>query len=328
MSNYRLYDNTRISAYRRCPRFYFYRHVKHWEVDAKRIPLIFGECWHRAMDMVWRELIEGLDLQTVVEDAYAEFVDAWVQQGMPHPREIDYELEKELSPRTPGRAQEMLIAYAAKRQQSLQSGDFELLACEKPFAVPLDPEVDNLFYIGKMDKVVKRRGKHGVIEHKTTTAYKKTDSENKIRTTFVDSFSPNSQVDGYLYAMHMMFPGDVFGVWVDASLVHKTEESFMFIPVERQLAQLDAWLWETRSVIDQIEANKDALAGISASDKYMSAFPKNTNSCFDFNSACPYLELCKAWPNPAGKPLPPGFIEEEWDPLKHIGTLPEEVKNG
>jgi len=310
----RLFDNTKVSAFKRCPRYYLYRHVKDWAPEGKSTALIFGSSWHAAMDVIWTYL-KTTKREELAQMAFSALLAVWMKEGMPAPADIDYELEKELSPRTPMQALEMIVAYIDARQRT--AGDFDIVAIESPFAVPLDPNDDTLFYIGKIDKIVKRRGKVLGIEHKTTTAYKK---NGPFRAAFTDSFSPNSQVDGYLYALHMMFPNEVGGIWVDAALVHKQEEGFMFIPIERQMQHLDNWLWEVRFWISEIERHA-SLAIESADAPYLKAFPKNTNSCWDFGASCPYLNLCKMWPNPIGYDLPPGYVKSHWNPLEHIKGL-------
>jgi hypothetical protein len=84
---------------------------------------------------------------------------------------------------------------------------------------------------------------------------------------------------------------------------------------------LDSWLWEVREWIALIEADKRALEQADTQDGYLRAFRKNTNSCWDFAAACPYLDLCKAWPNPKGFDLPPGYTKEHWDPLQEVKGL-------
>jgi hypothetical protein len=326
MDELRLYDNTMLSDFKRCPRYFYYRHELGWTREGKVPALVFGGAWHAAMEVVWAGL-EGaskmnispskINRKEIVEAAYQMFVNYWANEGMPHPGEWTYELEEEYSPRTPGRALEMLIAYVEKRAQVVD--DMEIISIEKPFAVPLDPDDDNLFYIGLIDKIVKYHGKILGIEHKTSSAYKK---GGPFRGGFVDSFSPNAQVDGYLYALHLLFPGKVGGVWVDAALVHKQEEGFLFIPVERRLEHLDSWLWEVRWWIEAVEEEKRKLNSYcSSTDKVMKAFPKNTNSCWDFQQACPYLELCKSWGNPIGRSLPLGYVVNRWNPLAHVKGL-------
>lgn len=310
------YDNTRISAFKKCPRFYYFRHVRHWAPNATAVPLAFGGAWHMALETVWPMMCAGKPQKETIAAGYAAFVQDWVARGMPHPDDMGYEREKEFSPRTPAVAFEMLCDYVANRASKTR--DLELISVERPFIVPLDSHDDSRFYVGKIDKVVRQRGKVRAIEHKTTTAYKK---DGGFRATFVDGFSPNSQVDGYLYALHMLWPGSVQGVWVDAALVHKTETAFMFIPVEKQKVQLDSWLWETNYWIDQIQAHTAQLDSCSPSDPFLASFPKQTGSCQDFNKNCEYHDLCRFKPNPMELVEPPaGFTHEFWDPLHETGA--------
>ena len=326
------YDNTRISAYKDCPRLFYFRHIRHWRRDGIEWPLVFGSSWHAAMDYVWRKLLVErepgpIKHELIARGAYKEFIKQWIEEGAPPPEQIDYEMQQEISPRTPVHALEMLLGYVHAKAKLLD--DMELISTEQAFAVPIDAKKD-IFYIGKIDKKIrlKSSGRVRGIEHKTTTAYRK---GGPFRGAYIDSFSPNSQVDGYLFALHMLYPGKVDGIWVDASLVHKHEEGFMFIPVDKQLKMLDAWLWETRNWVQKIEKDKKKLEdSVDGSDPYMQAFPRNTNSCWNFNRQCAYYNMCRAWPNPHGREMPEDMVEEKWDPLKELGPiegLPADVKD-
>lgn len=320
VANLRLYDNTRLSDFKRCPRLYYYRHVQHWKPQSRRLPLIFGGAWHSAMEVIWAHIGEW-DRKALSDAAFAAFLETWCAEGLPYP--LTMEDNEEFEPRTPGQALEMILGYIEQREPSAK--DFTILAVEKPFIVPLDPADPTLFYVGKIDKIVRHRtNKILGIEHKTTTAYSRS---GPFKEAFLDSFSPNSQVDGYIYALHMMFPGEVGGVWVDAALVHRSAEGFTYIPIEKQLEHLNSWIWDTREWIRSVEKQRAELVECGPSDRYMGAFPKNTNSCWDFNSACPYMYLCKSWPNPMGRPAPPGFDTEEWDPLNVIKGLNDLVEH-
>lgn len=299
-----LFDNTRISDFQTCPLYFYWRHEREFCSDDEDIWLTFGSAWHSAMDQVWTLLPKGKKDDEVVAAAMSAFRAKW-DEGRTSRFADD-------PARNPGVAQEMLYSYCIERRRLLCHKSFRLIDCERPFAVPLDPEDPNLFYVGRLDKIFEYEGRIYVGEHKTSTAYSK---DGTFRSYFIDSFSPNRQIDGYLYAGNMLF-GDKFkAVWVDASLVHKdVHDGFRIIPIDRSLVHLDQWLWETRYWIDQITANREA-AKRHHNAELLAAFPKNTRSCNQFGKACPFLDQCKVTANPARVPNPPaGFHKERWEP--------------
>lgn len=311
------YDNTRVSSYRSCPRSFFFRHVKHWEPVRKSAALIFGGAWHEGMDEIWTKLVEQPDIDTIELSKLAlkAFMGKWIEEGFPALDEIGPEEEQMIGFRHPMTALEMYIEYIDQRRGYITDPRFKLLAVEKPFAVPLDPDDPTLFYVGRLDKVFQRGRDVYVGEHKTTTAFRK---DGGFMSTFLDSFSPNSQIDGYTFAAHIEYGDAVTGVMVDAALVHKNHHDiFRFIPIERQFSQIEGWLWETHYHIDQIEQNKEAFKQCDPDASYMPAFPKNTQSCAMYGR-CPYASVCKMWPNPAGKDTPPGFHVNKWSPFKTL----------
>lgn len=329
----RFYDNTRVSDSRKCLRFFYFRHVRHWELEGFRAALAFGAAWHKGMDVIWEGLASGvqnLNVENLCNRALSAFEDEWERQGGIRMMEMSAEDATRLAPRLPGTALEMFYEYVDARKELIQRHDFELVDIERPFAVPLHPDDDKLFYVGRLDKVFQLKGNLFIGEHKTTTAYKR---DGGFRQSFVDSFSPNSQIDGYLYASHVIYGRRMKSVWVDAALVHKdVHDAFKFIPIDRTTDQLDAWLWETVNQVEIIESHKRRLEELENPEAlpYLPAFPKNTNSCFDFGVACPYLTVCKMWSNPHGKEMPAGFRESRWEPfdelgLAKIGLEPEDV---
>lgn len=284
------------------------------------------------MDYVWPSLcgVQDVNISDVAAGAHAEFMKKWLSEGEPdtdffqglHPKSDEY---NRYMPRNPMVALEMLYGYVEARAPLLSR--MKLLEVEKPFAVPLDPSQPNLYYVGRLDKVVEFEGRVYIIEHKTTSAY---GTQTGLRPAYVNSFSPNSQVDGYLFAGHSLYGKRLKAVWVDAALVHKDHHDvFKFIPIERQFEHLDAWLWETLYWQRQVDANRQAVPSAGNAGPYMMAFPKNTGSCFSFGSDCTYIDLCKMVANPAAKErdwLPEGFNIEPWEPFKELQL--EQLKLG
>lgn len=257
------------------------------------------------------------DTMVIVEEAMKAFIEYWNNNA----KETDvYETIKDGAPqiRNAQTAMEMLFNYIEDRKNFLKN--IELIEIEQPFAVPLDPSDQGLIYIGRWDKVIREKGQIKGIEHKTTTSYKK---NGPFQNAFMDGFSPNSQIDGYLFALSIRYGKAVSGILVDAALVHKdVHDGIRFIQVQRQFAQIETWLWETRYWINQIEANWEVYEKNDFSQaEYLGAFPKNTISCTQYGG-CPYLDLCKAWSNPERYGNPPGFIEEKWEPFDELKILP------
>jgi len=304
------FDNSRLALYKRCPRAAYFRHERGWTTLGTEIALAFGQSWHAAMDVVWPAVKEGHSKDDVLMGAMTAFMRTWEEEGMPPWSEITPEKQEQLSPRTPGVAAEMLHHYIDDRARFIRECE-EIIAVERPFAVPLYTDNPHIQYIGRLDKVVRREGRIYVIEHKTTSLYRKA---TNFADSFVQSFSPNSQVDGYTHGAHMLFGPKVRGVLVDAALVHKQiHDAFKFIPVIRALEQLDAWLVETKDWINRYLMDRARVE----EGKVMVAFPKNTAACFDWNRPCPFLEICKGVPDPRVLDEPPeGLKYEPWEPFE------------
>ena len=317
----RLYSNNGISTWRKCARLYYFTHVRFWKPIGPKLDLVFGSSWHAAMDVIWAGAkTPDKESPALIDRAYDAFTETWTELGLPHPDEISPDDLDFFTPKTPQIAHEMLYEYWDARQHIFKDPSFELIDIERPFAVPLDPNDETLWYIGKLDKIFRFRNQVVIGEHKSTRSYKK---DGPFRSEYVDGFDPNSQVDGYLFAQHDMFSGTnkIGGVWIDAALAHKSvHDGFMFIPIEKKIEHLDAWLWETHYYIDQLEGNLEVLEERSAADtSYMAAFPKNTDSCGNFGG-CPYRDICRAFPHPGKiEEPPPGFKYDRhtsWDEVK------------
>ena len=104
------YDNTRLSDFKDCPRYYFLRHVLGWTVDYGRTaaPLIFGGAWHEGLDVIWRhakhEKIKG-NKGLLVDLAQDQFDKYWEDNGFP--TDIGAVEAESLSHSTPMIAKEM-----------------------------------------------------------------------------------------------------------------------------------------------------------------------------------------------------------------------------
>ena len=323
MTSLRYYDNTQLTDYKTCPRYYYLRHVRGWRAAGTAMPLVFGLAWHSAMDIVWRgagAMWAGkVPKEAVIATAMSAFEDTWVEAGCKPINELALQDLELLGARTPMIAQEMLHHYIEKRWDLL--GSAKLIASEKPFAVPIYPDDQSVWYIGRRDKIIDLHGDGIVLEHKTTSEYK---VDGGFKSSYLEGWSPNSQCEGYLFSSMMEYK-NIRQVWVDAALVHKkVHDQFKFIPITATTAGLDNWLWEARDWIERIDSEKERLESQPLDRPVLGAFPRATNSCSGKYGLCTFIHVCRGYNNPAQLSEPPaGFIHEPWHPFKilHIDEL-------
>lgn len=314
----RFYDNTMLSSYKDCPRKYFLRHVLNWRAQGISDPLVFGLSWHSAMDVVWAQA-KTHPRKDIAHNALAAFRLTWEEQGMPG--DLTLEDIDRLSPRTPSIAAEMLVSYIDKRWGILQES--VLVAGEQPFAVPL-PGTEDTWYVGRLDKTLDHEGRLLVVEHKTTTEYKK---DGGFKPSWVESWYSDSQVKGYQFGGGLFFPG-LTQVWVDGALVHKiVHDAFRFVPVAHQFPLLQEWVDDTRQWVARVEHD---TAKYNAQGKLGNGvFPKSENSCHGKYGPCPFLDICRTTPDPSQLDGPPGhYIEDRWEPFSvlNLDTLIKDEK--
>lgn len=294
------FDNTMLGAYKTCPTLYQLRHIKGWRGQGTSMPLIFGLCWHDAQDIVWTHA-KHLSKEDLHAAAVLKFQETWAENGMPSDPTME-EMER-YGMRNPMVASEMLWNYIDSRWSMLQR--CELVACEQPFAVPI-PGMEGVWYIGRLDKSIVDNGQQLVIEHKTTSEYKK---DGGFKTTYLESWFSNPQVKGYQFGGNLFFPG-LKQVWIDAALVHKTvHNQFRFVPVEHPFPILQEWIQDTVEWIRRIQE-----------DTRLNRFPKNEDSCMGKYGACPMLQICRTTNNPGVLENPPeGYVLDRWAPFDLLG---------
>jgi len=188
----KFYDNTRIEDYRRCPRLFYFRHIRHWRWGGKNVDFAFGLAWHDAMDVVWGLAHSVKSDDEIHKIACAKFIERWVEEGFKFP--LLPEDTTFLKNKTPGVAAEMLLSYIKKRRPMIVQGTVKSI--EAPFAVLIDPEDNTLYYIGRIDKKWENAEKQIIaIEHKTTGLYRK---EGNFSIDWINLFSVSLFTSVYL----------------------------------------------------------------------------------------------------------------------------------
>ena len=311
------YDNTILSDYRRCERYGYWRHIRGLVTDTIKAELKFGSAWHAGHDVGW-PMVAGSHhtndlLAEAAKVAFEGFMKYWKAEGMPIGQEL-LEQYDTLSPHLPETAERMYQHYY--KIHSVWLSRIELLDTEASFVVPLYKDDLSIGYIGLIDKKIRHwQGDIIPVDHKSTKSYSK---DHGFRYEFMQGFQPNSQMEGYHYAMDILHPGEVNRVWIDASLVHKNKDIkttrndvHQIIPIQQPVIQINDWLKDARITVERIEEGKETLL------KGEHCFPKNTNAC-TYYGMCPYLDICCGSADWQEVTEWAGLKYEPWNPVEFV----------
>jgi len=287
------FDNTMLASAKKCKRHFYLRHVKNWRSAGTAAPLAFGAAWHSAMNPIWT--LQLIDYSGLLKAAMVGFLKTWEEEL---PEELRQKPEF-LKFRNTDTAIEMLASYIAQRADWIRAHVSEVQA-ELPFCF----SIDDFFYIGRKDKLAVVDGRKTIIEHKTTSDYRK---DGGFSPDFMDQFELDSQILGYITSEGVEEPTRVL---VDGALVHaNVHDRFRFIPVDRSRPELEMWLGETTELIHEISTRVSTGLGARL-------FPRNTESCFGRYGRCPFFDICRFTANPDTLDGPPdGFIVDKWEPF-------------
>jgi len=248
------FDNSMLSNYKRCPRYFLHRHVEGLvtrdEDDvANSYKTQFGSAWHLAMDEWFRT---G---DTSLSDK------AFINHYLP------YEGQCIKGLRTIANGLYWLEKY--RKNYPLEEEPFKIISIETGFAV----EVDKFVYCGRVDKLVRwTRGQTGlmVIDHKTSAAK-----------GFL-TIRPNAAIDGYIWGVTQILKEPIESFMLDQLYMYKTKYKLIREVTFRSEYELVQWQNDTKLWVE----------GIRRCEK-SNNWPRNTNSCMNFGRECEYMPLCK-----------------------------------
>ena len=287
-------DSTKLNAAQTCMRKYFYEHTLGWKPDWPNIHLHFGSSFHIGMEHLTLNKDNMSD--AIIAEAFSLFLEEYR-------RAFSEEDDLKNAPKNPENCLKAFMEYA----ETYKDDNFRVLYTEVVGSASIDEDHAIHFKIDAMCE-----GPEGIfcLEHKTTGADSK---------AWREQWRLALQPGTYTHALYSLFPmDDVFGVKINGIILRKMGNAFARIPIRKTESQMQAWLWNTRRLISELEFAYEELSRATEDDQILTAFPMNTTSCTMYNSVCPYLDFCDAWPNPLQRcsDTPIGYKNEIWDPRK------------
>ena len=209
MSEPEWFDNSKITAFRHCPRKYWYRYERNLvpkdHAEGGKA-MLFGGAIHKGLELL--------------------YVSGSVDQACSAFREC-FPTELEEGPYSVLVGTSLLETYAAKWFPE----HFEVLAIEQSFQIPMG----DFNFIGRMDLLAKANDRIFPVDHKTTSRW---------GVIFDNSFRVDGQFSGYIRANQRLH-GEAAAnfAMVDALrvTVRVTDESFARKFTNRTPTELDRW---------------------------------------------------------------------------------------
>ena len=281
------YDNTMLSAFQHCQRYYYYRHILHLDTGNVGAATELGSAIHKGCE-VWH--MDGDQ-----EKAKKGFLERWKESldgGMIVSKDDILFRSKE--------GGLLILQQYMETNPQVRMGS-ELVGVEQNFEIPLG---EGVHYHGRMDIVWDWKG-FGliVIDWKTHKGNWRAPPP-----------SPNNQITGYIHAIGEYFGNEnVYGGGIHSIKVptHKTLSKNWCENSEKlttkSKVEIEVWKDERMEVVRGIERTMES--GI---------WPMNApKSCGDFGG-CRYKELCDQKVRIDNLFIDcDRWVEKVWDPTDH-----------
>ena len=282
-------DTSMMNDFRKCPRYFEYRHIDYLVPKTSSIKAKpeFGSALHDALES-WYTHQDANKMDRA-------FCARWGP----------YEGEDDTGIRTAIKG----LAITKKYREYFADEPFDILDLEIGGAV----DMGSFAFLFRCDGLIKYqdRGEVMVFEHKTSAH----------RGFLIPK--PNHQIDGYIYGVRELTGQNVTGAILNQLYFRKgrkterIEDTITFNREEttRNETELERWRKEAVWLSDQVQE--------CCRSEF---FPRNTSSCTQYGR-CPYIELCQAGEGETYTSIKGAMFEKEmWEPFSGARTIEEVTK--
>lgn len=324
MDYFKAIDYSSLDTYIKCPRKFLFQYVMHLRSRVPSIDLVFGSCWHYALEQGYKHLATATEVgqattpERLSQISESAFNALWSIEGAPHWPDEDL-----VFPKSPGHAANMLHAYW-KQELPRFTGATRIIGIEAPFNIDLGIIKPGLpVYTGRMDLVVQDGDQLSIIDHKTTKS---------ISAITHPGFEISMQTDGYLTAGHMYYdciPTMTYSI----ALCQKSKIAFHQYRIIKAKYAIDRFLYEVAELCDDIHNNLNLfqyeLQDLTSRRDIIASFPRRPGyACTAYFRTCPYFNICGIRNNPLlwHNDPPQGYDINEWDPSTHEEGIKQRLK--
>lgn len=276
-----------LSSYMTCPRKYLWQYGWKLELRTPNVNFIVGKAFHSAVEYVmtcWKQE-ETPNAKTIIERVNKEFEIPEYQQEF-----INADLQAKIEY---GQAQATACALAWF-YNNLEP-PFKVLSTEFEFTMDYVCIIGSVSFTGIIDGIIEdKEGNVAVIEHKTKSL--------SWGTSWIETLETDLQSCMYLGAAYDMGLEPKYFIYnvcdKPKERSGKTQEELISKMREGLLAKADTRLTMDKVIVDNEQftfcLNQAAtIAYRLQRSTSMLDFPCYLTNCIQFNSKCPYWELCR-----------------------------------
>ena len=305
-------DNTQITAFRKCQRYFFYTYMNHLRSSSdKALPLVFGGAFAGGLEDYRRKRHDQHPHKEALESAYATAVLKWGDNPDVFPT-------AQKDPRTLMRCLEALRFYTEHypfesdvlQPHPSENGGFEFsfaLELLPEWGFPLHPSGSPFIYSGRIDMLGTYSGMPIINDEKTTA---------RIQSNWPELWPIRHQFAGYVWALKKLGHG-THQVLVRGLGIHTKD----FVPIEGGPYRFQNFLLEKfeddlRSTIaDMVIAYENVTLGGSGTIADVCAFSRNwSDACTSYNRICHFSNICFGNPDHEMAWLR-SLPREKWEPI-------------
>jgi hypothetical protein len=256
------------SDYQKCQQYFYWRYVKNLDTKFKAPPLIFGTAVHAALESWYIDQMNGgKDLELRKANALQTFIKSMEAEEGEYAEHDYYIIDRD-------RGFKLVSNYFDQYPDDERL--WKILAVEESVQMVL-PTGD--IFTGTVDLKVQIDGRIYIVDHKTT---------GWGMSQCMRSLEASDQSTGYTMIHNVMHPdqeavGLIYNVLRSVKSVTEYSRTMVVKPKSEQKRF-------AREIADGFGEIVQKMGDPNA------CFRRNTQNCFAYNRACPYLELCQGAP--------------------------------
>lgn len=289
------YDSTSLGELMRCPRAYQLGIVAGWRAASENVHLEFGILLHAGRELYYKLRAGSASHDEAVVAVVRYLLTATWDEVLDRPSFIGNETKNRFT------LLRTMVWYLDERAENdplvtLLDAEGRPMV-ERSFRLELfTAGSETILLCGHLDRVGEINGQVWINDLKSTKSSLSEGSSGY----FFDTFSPDNQMDTYIFAGSIVLPRPASGILLDGAQVAQDFSRFARAPITRTKSQLAEWLQDTKELIARAE--QYALRA---------HWPMNRKACYN----CQFRRVCRLPPALREEELGKSYVKREWNPL-------------